>query len=85
MSGGPVAAEIDDGNASAGLQIFFQTFQVLGLIADVVQRVNDGDQVYGFGQLRVGFGARIGLMLASFCSCAVRSTCLSSSESMSTA
>src|SRR5262245_32940813 len=55
VSGGPVAAEIDDGDASAGSQVFFQPFQILGMIVDVVQRVDDGDQVYGFGQFRVGF------------------------------
>src|SRR5215510_15083385 len=55
VSGGPVAAEIDDGDAAPGSQVFFQTFQILPPVADVVQRVDDGDQVYGFGQLRVGF------------------------------
>src|SRR5262249_44939954 len=48
-------AEVNDGDTAAGLEVLLQTFQVFGLIADVVQRVKDGDQVYGFGQLRVGF------------------------------
>src|SRR5215468_6074456 len=54
VAGGPITAEVNDGDTAAGLEILLQTFQIFGLIADVVQRVKDGDQVYGFGQLRVG-------------------------------
>ena len=58
MAGGPVAAEINDGDAASGFEIFFQAFQILRLTADVVQSVDDGDQVDGFGQLRIGFGGQ---------------------------
>src|SRR5262245_40328373 len=58
VPGGPVAAEIDYGDTAAGSQVFFQAFQIFGLIGDVVQRVDDGDQVYGLWQLRVGFGGK---------------------------
>src|SRR5262245_29392004 len=60
VAGRPITAEVNDGDTAAGLEVLFQSFQILPPVADVVQRVNDGDQVYGFGQLRVSFRSQDG-------------------------